>query len=229
MLKTRAKTRPLTRIKTGLPKGLQSPPKRGALGRILLYAKSDQALVRRFIATSYAPQFKNTQSCHSLHRIRFTILDAFFERYLNTEYVMLERVVVLQSDRFETFFWAPDPGHPESDAFRPVDQLDLLTPHGMLLASLGSCTARVLHTHAQIHGMILKHVELRLQYGTPPPDEAVDRGGNGKHTAKIEEEIVLYGRLSPEEHDTLLRVVDQSSIFRILQDGTEVCSLRAEA
>lgn len=138
---------------------------------------------------------------------------------------MAEKIVVLQSKQFETSFWAPDP---ESDAFRPVEQINALTPCGMLLASLGSYTAMVLHTYAQNHGLDLQDVELRLQYGRPFTDDWENSGENGRHQEPIEEEIVLYGRLSSAEHDKLLDIAHQCSIHKILNSEMEVKSLLAQ-
>jgi len=134
---------------------------------------------------------------------------------------MPEKVVVL-SNRSETIFWVPDT---QSDAFRPVEQISALTPDGMLLASLGSCTAIALHAYAQNHNLDLQYVELRLQSGRPDAPEREDHKRNGKSAEQIEEEIVLYGRLSPQEHDSLLDIAHQCSIHKMLKNEIEVKSL----
>jgi len=134
---------------------------------------------------------------------------------------MLEKVVVL-SNSSETIFWTPDT---QSETFRPVEQISALTPNGMLLASLGSCTATALHAYAQNHNLDLQYIELRLQCGRLDASEREDHKRNGKSAEQIEEEIVLYGRLSPQEHDRLLDIAHQCSIHRMLNNGMEVKSL----
>lgn len=134
---------------------------------------------------------------------------------------MLEKVVVL-SNSSETIFWAPDT---QSDVFRPVEQISALTPNEMLLASLGSSTATALHAYAQNHNLDLQYVELRLQCCRLDAPECDDHKRNGNGAEQIEEEIVLYGRLSPQEHDRLLDIAHQCSIRRLLDKGMEVRSL----
>jgi putative redox protein len=135
---------------------------------------------------------------------------------------MSETVVVLQSKRLETLFWVPTPHDPASGELLPVEQIDALTPGGMLLASLGSCTATVLHTYAQHHGLDLQEVEVRLQYGQLGAEER--KGQNGKHKGRIEEEIVLFGGLKPEEHHKLLSIAQRCSVHNMLDRGMEVRS-----
>ena len=135
---------------------------------------------------------------------------------------MAEQVVVLQSKRFETLFWVPTLHDPTSGEFLPVEQIDALTPGGMLLASLGSCTAAMLHTYAQHHGLDLQDVEVRLQYGQLGAEER--NGQNGKHKGRIEEEIVLFGGLKPEEHHKLLSIAQRCSVHNMLDRGMEVRS-----
>ena len=141
---------------------------------------------------------------------------------------MPEKIVVLQNDKFETVFWAPDPWEPESDTFRPVEQIGALTPHSMLLASLGASTATDLHTYAQKHGLDLQDVELRLQYGRLFAADRESYADNGNGAGQIEEEIVLYGELSSAEHDTLIDIAQQCSISKMLNYGTAVTSLPAQ-
>lgn len=130
---------------------------------------------------------------------------------------MLERVVVLQSRQNETIFWAPDPQDPASDAFLPIEQISSLTSREMLLAGLGASAATELNSYAREHGLGLQHVELRLQYAE-----------NGKREGRIEEEIVLYGSLSREEHRQLLASVNRCAVHRMLQRGMQVESLLAD-
>jgi len=54
---------------------------------------------------------------------------------------MGERVVVRQDRNFITRISAGNPHEPESGVLEEVAHIHELTPYGMLLASLGSCTA----------------------------------------------------------------------------------------
>ena len=134
---------------------------------------------------------------------------------------MPEKVVVL-SNNSETIFWAPDL---KCDEFRPVEQINALTPNGMLLASLGSCTATALHAYAQDHDLDLQYVELRLQCGQLDTQVCEDHKRNGKGTEQIEADIVLYGRLESDAHDRLFDIAHQCSIHKMLKDGMAVRSL----
>jgi uncharacterized OsmC-like protein len=132
---------------------------------------------------------------------------------------MARTVVVLQRKDSETLFWIPTS---ESSELRPTEQIDALSPDAMLLASLGSSTAQSLHAYARTHGLNLQDVELRLQYGQL--ENGANYRENGKRAGKIEEEIVLYGSLSPGEHNRLLSVAHQCFIYRMLDGGVEVKS-----
>jgi putative redox protein len=133
---------------------------------------------------------------------------------------MGEQVVVLQSKRFETHIWVPTPHDSTPGALLPIEQIGALAPDGMLLASLGSCTGAVLHTYAQHHGLDLQDVEVRLQFGQPSAEENI--GQNGKHRGRIEEEIVLFGGINPDERHRLLSIAQRCSVHTMLDRGMEV-------
>ena len=137
---------------------------------------------------------------------------------------MLKTIVITQSKRFETVFWTPDPNCPESDDYRPVEQIHDLTPFEMLLASIGSSTAKDLHTFAQDQGLDLQDVELRLRYRRPFAEANDDIQADRNHKEQIDEEILLYGTLSASDHKQLLGIADQCSIYKMLQRGMEVRS-----
>ncbi|NLE76170.1 MAG: OsmC family protein, partial [Chloroflexi bacterium] len=87
---------------------------------------------------------------------------------------MAERVVVHQNRVYETWLEAADPHEDASDELHPVHHALSLSPYGMLLSSLGTCTAIVLHTYAQNHGVELEDVEIRLTYGRDFQDDCED-------------------------------------------------------
>jgi len=141
---------------------------------------------------------------------------------------MGEKVIVRQNSRFETEILALDPHDPDAHHFYPVGDVRQLTPYGMLLAGLGSCTAVVLHTYAQHHTVDLREVELRLQYDRVFADDCKDCEGIEEYREQIEVEIVLSGELVPQERKRLLRVSRHCPIHKILKQGIEVQSRLAK-
>jgi uncharacterized OsmC-like protein len=138
---------------------------------------------------------------------------------------MTERVIVRQNNRFDTEFLSIDPHQPEFEEFKPVEQIHQLTPHGLLLAGLGGCTAILLHTYAQNHGLILRDVELRLTYDEAFKEntEEIDR-----YLEQIEEEIILPAELNESERNKLFMIAKQCSIHRMIEEGIHIDSKLAE-
>jgi uncharacterized OsmC-like protein len=141
---------------------------------------------------------------------------------------MAEKVTVRQNNQFETDVLAQDPHNPDDQELYPIGDVHQLTPYGMLLAGLGSCTAIVLHTYAQYHDVALHEVELRLKYDRVFADDCKDCAGIEEYTEQIEEEIVLTGDLTPEEHKRLLVISRQCPIHKILAHGIEIESRLVE-
>jgi putative redox protein len=141
---------------------------------------------------------------------------------------MGEKVIVRQNSDFGTLILAADPHDPESDHLHPVEGLHQLTPYGMLLSSLGSCTAIVMHTYAQHHHVHLDEVELRLEYGRVFKDDCEDCEGIDEYEERIEEEIVLMGDLSPQDRKRLFAVSKQCPIHKMVQRGIEIRSQLAD-
>jgi uncharacterized OsmC-like protein len=141
---------------------------------------------------------------------------------------MGEQVIVRQNSRFETEILALDAHDPDAQAFHPVGDVRYLTPYGMLLAGLGSCTAIVLHTYAQHHGVDLREVELRLEYDRVFAADCEDCEGIDEYKEQIEEDIALFGELAPEERNRLFLVSRHCPVHKILAQGIEVHSRLAE-
>jgi putative redox protein len=141
---------------------------------------------------------------------------------------MGERVIVRQNSRFETEFLALDPHNPAAHVFEPVDHVHQMTPYGMLLAGLGACTAIVLHTYAQHHGVELDEVELDLEYDRVFADDCQDCTGIEEYREQIAEKISLVGNLAPDEKHKLFLISRHCPIHKILNHGIEVRSSLAE-
>lgn len=141
---------------------------------------------------------------------------------------MSETVVIRQNQDFETQFLAVDPAVPEGEAPRPVTHLHSLTPYGMMLASLGSCTAIVLHTYANSHNLPLESVEIRLQYLRRFQQDCENCEAIEEYREEITEEIQLVGDLSTQERQKLLRIAHYCPIYKMYTESIPVHSQLVE-
>jgi uncharacterized OsmC-like protein len=142
---------------------------------------------------------------------------------------MAERVIVRQNSSFETEILAQDPHVPHADHLHPVEHVHQLTPYGMLLAGLASCTAIVLHTYAQHHGVDLDEVEMRVEYDRIFAEDCENCEDIEEYKEQIDEEIVLTGDLTPEERGRLLLISRYCPIHKIISHGIEVSSRLGES
>ena len=141
---------------------------------------------------------------------------------------MSESVIVRQNSDFESEFLVRDPHDPDAHQFHLVDDVHHLTPYGMLLSGLGSCTAIVLHTYAQHHGVDLQEVELRLEYDRVFADDCVQCEDIHEYKEQIKAGITLIGDLTPEERKRLFMVSKHCPIHKMLKHGIEVKSYLEE-
>jgi uncharacterized OsmC-like protein len=95
---------------------------------------------------------------------------------------------------------------------------------GMLLSGIGSCTAIVLHTYAQHHGVDLREVELHLTYDRVFAEDCVECEDILEYREQIDEQIVLTGDLTPQERNKLFLVSKHCPIHKMLIQGIEVRS-----
>jgi uncharacterized OsmC-like protein len=141
---------------------------------------------------------------------------------------MGERIIVRQNSRFEIEILALGSHDADAHEFEAVEDVRQLTPYGMLLAGLGSCTAVVLHTYAQHHGVDLDEVELRLEYDRVFEEDCEHCEGIQEYEERIEEEIALTGELTPAERNRLYLVSRHCPIHKMLAGGIEVRSALAQ-
>lgn len=137
---------------------------------------------------------------------------------------MSEKVIVRQNKRFETEILAQDPHDPDAVSFDPVGAVHQLTPYGMLLSGLGSCTAIVLHTYAQYHDVNLDEVEITLSYDRVFAEDCENCEAIDEYTEQISEEINLIGDLAPAEKKKLHAISRHCPIHQMLLHGIEVHS-----
>jgi uncharacterized OsmC-like protein len=135
---------------------------------------------------------------------------------------MSEKVRVIQDSSYQIRFFAPDPADPESGRLKPVRHLHELTPYGMLLASLGSCTTIVVHTYAQNHGIDLQEAEVHLEYRRNFKQDCENCEQIDRYDEQIESQVHLRGELTREEKEKLQQVSRLCSIHRLLESGVTI-------
>jgi putative redox protein len=79
------------------------------------------------------------------------------------------------------------------------------TPHELLLAALGSCTAMTLKVYAERKGWPLRDVNVTLDGAT------VDGGGYA-----INRQIRLFGELDAEQRQRLIEIADKCPVHKTL-------------
>lgn len=139
---------------------------------------------------------------------------------------MSEMVLVRQNSRFEIGFWALETETEEEEQFQPVMQIHDLSPYGMLMASLGSCTTIVVHTFAQNHDIDLDEVEIVLRYERDFDEDCENCLEIERYTERIKEEIEFSGNLSEKDRSKLAMVAHHCSIHKMLESGIEIESIQ---
>lgn len=134
---------------------------------------------------------------------------------------MSERVKVQQYSDFRIRFMAADPEQPDSD-LEQVSGLHQLTPYGMLLASLGSCTTIVLHTYARAHGIDLDEAEVYAEYQRSFREDCDECEGSERYEERIIERVALRGDLTDQDRTKLDKVVKFCSIRQMLESGIRI-------
>jgi len=141
---------------------------------------------------------------------------------------MAEKVIIRQKRNFETEIQALDPHDSEGQEFFYVEDARQLTPYGMLLTSLGACTAIVVNTYAQNHGVDLQKIELRLTYSRDFNEDCENCTEIEKYEEHIEYETFFQGDLSEQDIQRLFQVSRACSIHKMLEDGVQIDSRLGE-
>ena len=143
---------------------------------------------------------------------------------------MAELVIVRQKSNFDTEFWTADTDSPDPAMreLRPVHAVHELSPYGMLLAGLGSCTAILLHSYAQNHNVDLQQVELRVSYDRIFDEDCAHCEEIGEYAEKISAEVGLTGGFDEKERKKLFLISRHCPVHKILHDGIETVFTLAE-
>jgi len=135
---------------------------------------------------------------------------------------MSERVVVYQDQSFRTAFKAADPHEEQSDQLENVVHLHELTPYGMLLARVGSCTAIVVNSYAQHHDIPLRGVTVDAQYDRVFSEDCDDCDPENEYKEIIREKVDFEGDLDDKQLKRLHQVAKACSVRRLLESGIRV-------
>jgi uncharacterized OsmC-like protein len=137
---------------------------------------------------------------------------------------MSEKVVIRQKITYETEFWAVDPEAPEPAKLNHVRHIQDLTPYGMLLAGLGSCTAVVVNTYARYHGVQLSEVELTTEYQRTFKEDCEHCEEISQYDEQIKMGISFKGNLTPGDHEKLFKISLQCPIHKMFKSGIKIQS-----
>lgn len=135
---------------------------------------------------------------------------------------MGETIIVRQKSNYDTEILGPDPFNPESGELHRVANIYDLTPYGMLLTSLGSCTAILLSSYAQNHGLDLHKVELMLSYDRNFKKDCQNCDEIDQYEEEINEQISFAGNLSTHDREKLFLISHHCPIHKMLKTGIKV-------
>jgi putative redox protein len=119
---------------------------------------------------------------------------------------MSEKVIIRQKRNYETSFMSLDPDEPGADKPRPVQGIHELTPYGMVLAGLGTCTAFVVNTYAEHHGIVVDSVELKLDYRRTFKEDCEHCEAIDKYEDQINMVVSFEGNLTSQQREKLFKI-----------------------
>jgi putative redox protein len=137
---------------------------------------------------------------------------------------MSEKVIVRQKRNYETSFSALAPDAKAADKPRHVHGVHELSPYGMVLAGLGTCTAFVVNTYAEHHGIAVDAVELKLEYQRSFKDDCDHCEEIDKYEDVIGMTVRVEGDLTAEQRDKLYKISLHCPVHKMLKSGVRVKS-----
>ncbi len=109
---------------------------------------------------------------------------------------MSEKVIIRQKKNYETSIMALNPDELRSGIARLVHSIHELTPYGMVIAGLGTCTAFVVNTYAEHHNLDVNAVELKLEDRRTLKDDCVHCEEIDKYEDQIHMFVSYEGNLT---------------------------------
>ena len=97
-----------------------------------------------------------------------------------------------------------------------------LTPYGMLLASVAACTAIVVNSYAQNHGIPLRGVTVDTRFDRVFVEDCDDCDENTNLEEVIKESLNFEGNLDQNQLKRLHQVAKACSIKRLLENGIPI-------
>lgn len=134
---------------------------------------------------------------------------------------MAEIIVVRQKADFTTEFLAQFEGEPKLSA---VEDIRDITPYGMLLAGLGSCSAVLVNSYAQHHGIALDEVEFRVEYERFFEEDCEHCEEAQQFDEQIKMAVKFKGELNQQLIEKLYKISLQCPVHKILEHGIQVQS-----
>ena len=134
---------------------------------------------------------------------------------------MAEMIVVRQNIDFETEFLARFEGESELST---VEDIRDITPYGMLLAGLGACSAVLVNTYAQHHGIRLEETEFRIEYERSFKKDCEHCEEAQSFDEQIKMAVRFKGELDEQQREKLFKISLQCPVHKILVHGIQVQS-----
>ena len=141
---------------------------------------------------------------------------------------MSEHIVVSQKrDSVTTILSEPGQQSSEQEQqpnedLRPVAHLQEITPYGMLLVSLASCTAIIITSYARHHALPLEEVILEARYRRSYVDDCDGCETPAAFAEEISLSISFRGKLLDQDQDRLMAVARRCPVHKMLQTGVSI-------
>lgn len=96
------------------------------------------------------------------------------------------------------------------------------TPYGLLLSSLGACTAMPLRMYADRKQWNLQQVEVALNHSKDYHEDCEDCEQTGTKIDIIERVIYLHGDLDADQIKRLMKIADRCPVHKTLTSSTVI-------